>query len=331
MELKKDYELRRYGSKIILRQIDPATYDFKTIMVADELIEEKQKHLFVLKNQDYCALFRERNNQLFSVRKCRDYKIEADRILVLMDIWYWWTDEFELTPLGRQLGKNDLIFVLRAEEKFVLSYFSEGEFVQIKGVNIEELAAKEIFCLEADVAKIETEQGWKFISILSRREAVYYPGMRFSEYRTVFRVIMSEDSLEKTVDYYNFVKEFLKQKNRFGVIIGYKEKFSKALWEGQRPTNGLVLLPSFGNCLDGAGVITINADTWRLFNGEKKGAYRVRSTNLYYDKAADEVEMGEFDGQACLVVKLSGHEDKILYRKKGLKTELELISNESAS
>lgn len=330
MEIKKDYELRRLGSKIILRQIDAETYEFRTTLVADSLIEEKQKNLFILRSGDYFALFREKDYQLQSIRGCSRYLFVDGMILLYLDQWYWWTDEFKLVLLGKQIGKSSVVFLLKTEDGCSLNYFSEGKLRQVGGSEYRILAGKELSFFKANLLQIKTSEGWRFVNIVCKSEPVCYPGIKFPEHRTSSKVILSKVPMDKVIDYYDFVQEFQKQKKDFGVIIGFGKNFADMLWEEQIPTNGLVLLPCFGNSLQDMGV-TINADTWRLFNGETEGVYRVRSKILYYDRVADEVEMGELDGMPCLIIRFSGQEERIAYRKKGLKSEIELFKNESAS
>lgn len=331
MEIKKDYELRKCGSKIVVRQLVPPAYEFKTLLVADEQISSPRADLIVLKAEGHYAFLREKDDRLCSVRGCRDYDLKGSNILVLQDIWYWWTEDFKLLPLGDPVGEGHWAFIRKEQDQFVLSFFSEEKFKQVNGTDFQALDGKKIFCLQADVAKMKIDGVCRYLCIASQTKRRPFLKTKLPEYQDVCKVIFSPVPMKRIADYYDFIQEFRQRKSEFGWFISFDEKFRASVWNGRNPPKGWILMPPFGDGVLGVMGVVISVDLQRMFGGETKNVYTVCCSSLNYEKKADDVEMGSHDGGTCLFIRYEGREDIIFCDRSKAQPEFKLIKVESAS
>ena len=182
---------------------------------------------------------------------------------------------------------------------------------------------KEAGCLIADVCRVLTEDGWLYVSIVTKREEDFVDGL-FRGYQQKGKVIVSEKPYAPIADYYHFVKKFVSNKPGFGWVADFDEKFAAALWEGKEPFCDVTLLPSFNNCGESFGVKVL-ARTRQIFEGETQNLYLVLAKDVYYKQDADEVEMGMFYGKPCLYVRHVGKVHKFVYQPKIIGAKLQLL------
>lgn len=329
MEIVKDYELRRCGSKIVLRRFMAPAYEFTTLWVADELVDSPLKELTILKAGEYYALLREKDGQLFYVSGCRSYAVCDGRILICTDMWYWWNDQFEQVLLGHMLGEEHVLFWHKGTEAFYLNCFSKGKLEQFNGKSFEILAGKKADFLWADAAKIETSSGQRYVSVVARSEFDSSPGKKASRYRKVFNVVLTEKPMTSKADYYLFVGDFLRRMSNFATVIGFAEKFRNTIENGKDFKDMPVLLPRWKSVAIDDFRVVILADTYRMYEGCNEGIYLVRCAELNYECKADEVDMGEYGGKRCLFVRHKGIEDKIYAVPHGFRSKL--VKQEGAS
>ena len=319
----KDYELRRCGSQIVFRRFMKPFGQFETEFVANEVVKTDIPGLTVLKRGfSTYALLRE-NEQTCVKYECVDYILRNGLILFRVNKWYWWRDDFERILLGMAIDNQGLLFLKTTDFGDVFSYFSEGKPAQLCVKILEPLQAKEAGCLTADICRILTDEGWRYVSVISKYEQELAGGF-FGEYQKKYKVILSEKPYASIADYYHFVKTFQSSKSGFGRVADFEEKFAAALWEGKEPFFDVTLWPSFTDCGENFGVKVI-AWTRKMFEGETKGVYLVLAKDVSYKQIADEVEIGQFKDNACLFIRYEGKEDKIVYQPKFIGAKLKLI------
>lgn len=329
MQIVKDYELRRCGSKIVLRRFMAPAYEFTTVWVADELVASPLRDLVILKRGEYYALLREKDGQLFYVLGCRSYAVCDGRILICTDMWYWWNDQFEQILLGHMLGEEHVLFWHKRAETFYLNCFSKGKLEQFSGKSFEILAGKKADFLWADAAKIETTGGQRYVSVVVRSEFDSSPGKKADRYRKIFKVILNEKPLTPKAEYYLFVGDFLQRMNNFASVIGFFEKFRSTIENGKDFNDMLVLLPCWKSVAIDDFRVVVLVDIYQMFEGGKEGLYLVRCAELNYERKADEIAMGEYDGKRCLFIRHKGVEDKIYADPCGFRSKL--VKQEGAS
>lgn len=325
MEIMNDYELRRCGSQVVFRRFAEPSGQFETVFVADEVVKIDIPGLTVLKKGfGTYALLREKGVSCYK-KECVEYRLEKGRVLYRIDKWYWWRDDFQAVPLGTALDKEGFLFLDKKASGTSLNFFSDNELTQlgVKTVDPKHQGMKEAGCLIADVCRVLTEDGWRYVSIVTKGEE-YYVGGLFRGYQQKGKVIVSEKPYAPIADYYHFVKKFVSSKPGFGWVADFDEKFAAALWEGKEPFCYVTLLPSFNNCGESFGVKVL-ARTRQIFEGETQNLYLVLAKDVYYKQDADEVEMGMFNGKPCLYVRHAGKVHKFVYQPKIIGAKLQLL------
>ena len=335
-EIKKDYELRKVGNKIVLRQMCAPEYEMKTILAADEILDISDK-VFALKyNEKFFCLCREdkKGHFLHMVTVVEKYEILGEQILYSQNgTWHLWQDDFQVKILGTALDLGCFLFVLKMFEgklwngKYIFSYFQNGKLCQKECSDYQKLESQSAQGLEADIIKIRLKDGWRFVSCMRRRKMSEHLGMKIPECTIETKITFTESPCAKLVEYANFVADFLKKKKGFGNVLVEDSVLVNALWEGKIPDAKKILIPCFGSSLMQNLDLNVYADVWRMFQGYKREVYQVSCPSLGYEQKADDVFMDKYNGQSCLFVCRGKKTDKLVCVKDGLRYRLELLKD----
>ena len=328
-EIKKDYELRNVGNKIVLRQMCAPTYEMKTILVADEILDVKGG-LFVLKyNERFFCLCREdeKNHCLYVRTAVDDYQLWGEGFLYAQNgTWHLWQDDFQVKILGKIVG--NLFFALKQPNKtYLLNYFQGAKLFQKECLNYQKSESKNFGGLEADILKIQLEDGWRYVSRLQKTKRRDNLNSRLFEIVTETKIIFTKRSCGPVVDYAFFVCNFIAGKEGFGRVFSEDSNFVNSLWEGKGLCKEDTFFPSF-NCCPGEDVgLYIRADLWQMFQGQKRSTYQVSCPSLNYEKKADDVFMGTYEDKDCLFVCRGKKTDKFVCAKDGMRHRLEQLKD----
>ncbi len=335
-EIKKDYELRKVGNKIVLRQMSIPDYEMKTTLVADEILDVSD-NVFALKyNEKFFCLCREdkKGHLLHTVSIVEKYEILGEQIVYSQNgTWHLWQEDFHVKILGKAEDLNNFLFVLKVFEgklwsgKYIFSYFQNGKLCQKECSDYEKLASQSAQGLEADIMKIRLKDGWRFVSCMRRCKMSEHLGMKIPESTFETKIIFTESPCLKLVEYANFVEDFLKKKEKFGNALSEDSVLVNALWDGKTPDAKRVLVPYFEGCLVQNLDLNIHADVWRMFQGYKHEVYQVSCPTLGYEQKADDVFMDKYNGQSCLFVCRGKKSDKFVCVKEGMRYRLELLKD----
>ena len=335
-EIKKDYELRKVGNKIVLRQMSAPDYEMKTVLAAEEILDISDK-VFALKyNEKFFCLCREdkEGHLLHTMSVVEKYEILGEQILYSQNgTWHLWQEDFAVKILGKAEDLNNFLFVLKVFEgklwsgKYLFSYFQNEKFCQKECSDYEKLVSQSAQGLEADIMKIRLKSGWRFVSCMRRRKMSEHLGMKLPESTFETKIIFTESPCAKLVEYANFVEDFLKKKVGFGNVLSEDSVLVKALWDGKTPDAKKILVPCFGDCLMQNLDLNIYADVWRMFQGYKREVYQVSCPTLGYEQNADDVFIDKYNGQSCLFVCRGKKTDKFVCVKDGLKYRVQLLKD----
>ena len=335
-EIKKDYELRKVGNKIVLRQMSAPDYEMKTVLAAEEILDISDK-VFALKyNEKFFCLCREdkEGHLLHTMSVVEKYEILGEQILYSQNgTWHLWQEDFAVKILGKAEDLNNFLFVLKVFEgklwsgKYLFSYFQNEKLCQKECSDYEKLVSQSAQGLEADIMKIRLKSGWRFVSCMRRRKMSEHLGMKLPESTFETKIIFTESPCAKLVEYANFVEDFLKKKVGFGNVLSEDSVLVKALWDGKTPDAKKILVPCFGDCLMQNLDLNIYADVWRMFQGYKREVYQVSCPTLGYEQNADDVFMDKYNGQSCLFVCRGKQTDKFVCVKEGMRYRVQLLKD----
>ena len=336
MKTEKDYELRKVGNKIVLRQMCAPAYEMKTILVADEILDVSD-NVFALKyNEKFFCLCREdkKAHLLHTVSIVEKYEILGEQIVYSQNgTWHLWQEDFQVKILGKAEDLNNFLFVLKVFEgklwsgKYLFSYFQNGKLCQKECSDYQKLTSQSAQGLEADIMKIRLKDGWRFVSCMRRRKMSEHLGMKIPESTFETKIIFTESPCSKLVEYANFVEDFLKKKKGFGNVLAEDSVLVNALWEGKISNEKKKLIPCFESCLMQNLDLNIYADVWRIFQGYQKEVYLVSCPSLSYEQKADDVFMDKYNGQRCLFVCRGKKTDKFVCVKDGLRYRVQLLKD----
>ena len=211
MEIKKSYELRQFGNKVVLIgfTLSPSfgyqECKMKVLVEADELVEKEHvlspnDFFFVLRVGEEFVLCRDVGGYIYISWPCKDYKLlYPDVLFFYQNIWYRWTPE--------QHGNNEQIgnyvwddfhnmFVLNQnhpEVPFVLHYYEDGKHKKMACKEFDPLVDelhgindKYIGATHYDVMKIIDEKG-ETLWLSIKQELIISPLVaRKPEYHFIF-------------------------------------------------------------------------------------------------------------------------------------------------
>lgn len=317
MDIQKDFELRRCGEKIVLRQLMPPEYDFKTVFVADALVETKHSSssLFVLKKKGEYLLCRHKHGCLNYVR-ATDYEVTSDGLFYCSKgYWYLWQKDLSSLGLGQKIGKDCNLFVEKTSEGYVLRYFDDRKVCEKLCKSYELLDGYPLEKELLDFMKLETEEGVEFVSLRS----VLYHSVTFPQGRSIASkhvVVFSRESSEQKVAFCKFAQEFVEQKMQegFSSIAFWEKELVRAVFSHEHENFKIALTSSLSSPYSYDVKIVINI--WALFNKNSVGAYRVECKDLSYQQAADDVRFVATAEERALFVKHDGTEDKLFGDQK---------------
>lgn len=144
MEVKKCYELRQLGNKVVLIgfTLSPCfgttECRMNVLLEADELIEKSQyrisdnDYFFLLRVDKKFVLCRIIANQIYVSPPFEEYKYLHPDLLILQDVWMKWmpTERESMLPLGNYIWDNfPIMFAYRqnnVEASTILSYYEDG-------------------------------------------------------------------------------------------------------------------------------------------------------------------------------------------------------------
>ena len=169
MKIKKCYELRNAGEKIILRHLSAPNYEMETLLVADEVLTiddfkaDEGIDFFVLKYDKYVALCFVKRNKLSLIKNCQSYYCQNNQFFYCIDnVWSVLTSDLSAQQLGIKINKNWDIFVEKQKEGMVINYYSSNILFNLTCSGYEVLSGYGIENLPLDIIKIKTKNQ-KFI------------------------------------------------------------------------------------------------------------------------------------------------------------------------
>lgn len=312
MDIQKDFELRRCGEKIVLRQLTPPEYDFKTVFVADALVETKHSSpsLFVLKKKGEYLLCRHKCNRLHSV-KASAYVVTRDGLFYCSQgYWYLWQKDLSSLGLGQKIGKNCDLFVEKTSEDYVLRYFDDRKVSEKHCKSYELLEGYQLEDNLLDFMKLETENGVEFVSLRSVRyhSVTFHHGSGMSSKHVV---VFSSESSEQIVAFCKFAQAFVQQKMQedFGSIAFWEKELMRAVFSCKYENFKIALTLGLSSPYSYDVKIVVNI--WALFNKNSVGAYHVECKDLSYQQEADNICFVATAEERVLFVKHDGTEDKL--------------------
>ncbi len=191
MNIEKNYELRKCGDKLVLRKLclSDQSYEMKTVLVADELVDEKKVDsypFFVLRQNNDFVLCWEVRNELQISEPCCKYLVHGATVLFQKgdsEPWYMWTTSSILKDpifLGFPIGSFMELFMGHTDTGFMLHYFEGGIWcaktcsdceVLDATIEPEKALSDKMF---ANVLKIKTEEGELYLSIKKKFGPSYH-------------------------------------------------------------------------------------------------------------------------------------------------------------
>lgn len=335
-EIKKDYELRKVGNKIVLLQMKVPDYEMKTILVADEVLDISNKAFALKYNEKFFCLCREdkKGHCLREVIGVEKYEILGEQILYSQNgTWHLWQEDFQIKILGNAVDLGGLLFVIKLFDgkiwngKYIFNYFQNDKLCQKECLDYQKLESQRAQGLEVDIMKIRLKDGWRFVSCMRRRKMSEHLGMKIPESTFETKIVFTESPCAKLVEYTNFVEDFLKKKEGFSNVLSEDSILVNALWEGKTPETKRILIPCFSDTLMQNLDLNIYADVMRMFKGHKKEVYQVSCPSLGYEQKADDVFMDKYNGQKCLFVCRGQKTDKFICIQDGMRSRLQQIKD----
>lgn len=320
MNLQQDFELRRCGEKIVLRQIEQPLYEFKTVFVADALVETEytSPSLFILKSNGEYLICQHKHGRLHYVRVWQKYEITRNGILYCQnkDTWYLWQKDLSSLYLGKKIGNNYDLFAEKTSEGYVLHYIEDREVQEKHCKNYELLDGYQLDKNLLDFLRLETEEGVEFVSLYSEpyRSLTVRQSCKTKE---THRFVFSSESSEQIIAFCKFVQEFAERKLQegFGCVAFWEKGLSQAVLSHQHETFKLVLLVKLSSFFS-TNDVKIVVNLWALFNGQTAGAYVVECNDLCYRKDAAAVRFASSATERVLFVEYDGKEDKLSCERK---------------
>ena len=229
MEIKKSYELRQVGPKIVLLMMHAPDYQFKVLLKADKLLSSfdgndiPQKlgtgQFFVLQTGRTYALCWERHDTLEFIEGCADFKIFEDTLLFCKaGCWYWWNASVsaeEKHPLGTDLNLFHQAFIQADKNAYLLMYFEDGTNLKCKRCLSYEVLDSNLLThtflsheLYSDVLKIVTaDEGTLYVSIEKEKGPSYRHMHGTTEGRVTYRFLFNKEPASELIAFEKFVNK----------------------------------------------------------------------------------------------------------------------------
>lgn len=324
MKIKKCYELRRAGEKIILRHLAVPDYEMKTVLVADEILviddfkTEEYVELFILKYGEKFALCFGRENMLSVVKDCDDYYCRNNNLFYCIDnVWSVLTSDLSAKTLGNRINKDWDIFVEEQEEGMFINYYSKDLLFSVPCLDYEVLAGYGIEDLPLDIIKLKTKDGDLFMSLRVRPIPVYASTL-YAKPRVLptikmeTEVIFSEKTFASEVEFYKFANQF-RNKLRVSGYQPFEDRYKDPIKDCvyARKTADYVQIDNVALNTYNPSDVVVKTKVGQLYQGNTEKAYEVNVKNLEYSKIADDVYLEGKENEQFLVVIYDGKKEKI--------------------
>jgi len=333
MEIKKSYELRQVGPKIVLLMMNAPDYQLKARLCADEtvsryhgvVVPEKvgSDQFFVLRNGETFSLCWEKHNTLEFIEGCTDFRVLEDTLLFEKDnLWYWWISAASAEqkhPLGIDLNLLGNAFILSDKNAYLFIYFEDGAHMKCKRCLSYEVLSPELLSnsflheeLFPDVLKIITaDEGALYVSIKKKKGPVYHHMYGADAGKVSFFFEFAEAPATALINFTKFANDtcqaFLDKGFSVAMLSPTQQFFDYHTMAGKMSEDvkafiGAALSQPFGTD------VNIEVNLSKLYRKEK-GVYLVKCETLGYYKTADEVRLD--NAKNALFVMADGVTDKI--------------------
>ena len=296
-------------------------YEFKTVLTADELVEEKcvavlNAKVFVLRVGNGWYLCLDTDNSLSAGLFCSEYFLDYDRILYYTDKWYWYDVKKGPVALGQRVHNLSFLWLDKTGTLDVLSWYADGALQQKMCKSCEVLSGYGIRELPLDLLKITTEDGEFFVSVRIRTLPNYstprFMGRKdVCTTRTETEVLFRRESFAGRVEFYKFAEtscEKLLKEGLGRVVDWYDNALQQNVYEENE--EDYIVMYTAGVRHPTASDVVIYVNFSKLFRQEK-GAYDVRCPELSYQRTADEIEFVHDEDERALLVEFGENVDKL--------------------
>lgn len=320
MNVKKSYEFLAVGGKIVVRRMEAPDYEFKTILTADALVEEKRvagadAQVFVLRAGNGWYLCFDADDYLSVSPFCTEYLLDDDCVLYYADKWYWHDMGKGSVALGQRVHDLSFLWLDKTDSLVILNWFAGGALQQKMCKSCEVLPGYGIRELPVDLLKITTENGDFFVSVRERllpNNSPCFMGRKdFCPVITKTEVLFRKESMAAKVEFYKFAKAFCEKLLKAGlgrIVDLYDEALLQNFYEENENDCIVTYFAGLSSlfCHD----VTIDVNLSKIFRQEK-GAYVVRCEDVFYKKTADDIEFVHDEDERALLVEIGDELDKL--------------------
>ncbi len=326
MEVLKSYELRQCGNQIALRQLILPEGQMKTILIADKLVEDPNKHravngfpFFVLQKAENLFLCWDVDNNLRIAPACKDYRVHNNVLLLEMPTeWQLWsaTDEMPQKSLGYPIGSFMELFIRIVPQGFELNYFEQGKLItkqcqECEVLNTEVKPNSFVYSeLFPDILKVQTEEGTFFVSI----EKETGPEMHYmggSSHSVSYRFVFDESPLTEFIRFQEAekqIRELLQQKGLSVACSGFPHWKHADIKAGAHKSTKVQAMVYMKHTSQTDAIIDADIEN---FMRDKKQVYSVQCFELKYYQVADDVRFEKSETENALFIQYGNKTDKI--------------------
>lgn len=347
MDVQKNYDLRHWNNKIVLRRLEMPSGEMKTWLVADKFMYDSNlsapnHRFFILQDGNKLIICDEYNDELFISGTCDHYLCINGQILLIngkkWSLWHY-SDDHSSTLLGERIGEFNELFIFKGDTDVTLNYFERGKLrsrkyaeCKILNNNLRSncLCSKELF---PDVLMVKDEYETLLYLSIEKETGPEYFHMRGSTPGQIFyHFIFAEQPSTQIIKFTEFVNKTCQNlvNQGFSVPMEVGEGFLSFLKAREiltaKKSYKLTISANLRSFM--TKDVEIETDFSQLYL--KEDAYYVKCPELDYYIRAEKVEMVTTDKQRQLIIHHikndSKHKqiDKIFCEKKSNQSYKEL-------